>query len=94
MPTIEGKACFGLMHEKALKWLDTAQTGKLHRRMFWFSVERQFWTSVGFGLGSNMGSLQELEIALNNKNFYGKMMPLGGFVRAASELNVTPAAVG
>ena len=34
------------MKEKNKKWLDALTGGRLHRRMMWFSVDRQLWPSM------------------------------------------------
>ena len=46
--------------------------------MMWFSVDRQLWPSVKYGLCCSMGTLSELELVL--LPFYGAMLPLGGIV--------------
>ena len=69
------------MRDKANKWLKSAAGSSLRRRMFWTSVERQFWPSVSYGLCCSMASLEELEGAL--KNQYYKMVPKGGLIRTA-----------
>jgi hypothetical protein len=47
----------------------------------WFSVDRQLWPSVKYGLCCSMASLSELKLVL--LPFYGKMLPLGGIVQMA-----------
>jgi hypothetical protein len=70
------------MKEKAQKWLGSLTAGRLHRRMVWFSVDRQLWPSVWYGLCCSMATLPELELVL--LPFYGKMLPLGGIVSKAN----------
>ncbi len=48
----------------------------------WFSVDRQLWPSVKYGLCCSMATLPELDTAL--LPFYKKMLPLGGVVRKAN----------
>jgi hypothetical protein len=52
------------MKEKTQKWLDSLTAGQLHRRMMWFSVDRQLWPLVKYGLCCSMATLPELETAL------------------------------
>ena len=66
------------MKEKTKKWLDTLTGGRFHCRMMWFSVDRQLWPSVKYGLCCSMGTLPELESVL--LPFYSAMLPLGGVV--------------
>jgi hypothetical protein len=70
------------MKEKTQKWLDSLTAGHLYCRMMWFSVNRQLWPSVKYGLCSSMATLPELETDL--LPFYGKMLPLGGVVHKAN----------
>ena len=78
-----GKASIKKMRERADKWIGSAAGSKLHRRMFWTSVERQFWPSVSYGLCCSMATLKELEGALQTR--YHKMVPKGGFIRTAKK---------
>jgi hypothetical protein len=71
------------MKEKTQKWLDSLTAGQLHRRMMWFSVDRQLWPSVKYGLCCSMATLPELDTAL--LPFYKLMLPLGGMVRKANQ---------
>jgi hypothetical protein len=48
----------------------------------WFSVDRQLWPSVWYGLCCSMATLPELESVL--LSFYGKMLPLEGIVSKAN----------
>ena len=48
----------------------------------WFSVDRQLWPLVKYGLCCSMATLPELETVL--LPFYGKMLPLGGIVHKAN----------
>ncbi len=52
------------MKEKTKKWLDALSSERLHRRMMWFSVDRQLWPSVKYGLCCSMATLSELELVL------------------------------
>ena len=70
------------MKDKAKKWFDLLTAGRLHRRMMWFSVDRQMWPSVKYGLCCSMATLSELEADL--MPLYGKMLPLGGIVCKAN----------
>jgi hypothetical protein len=69
------------MKEKTEKWLDALTGGQLHCHMMWFSVDRQLWPSVKYGLCCSMAILPELESVL--LSFYSKILPLGGIVQAA-----------
>jgi hypothetical protein len=69
------------MKEKTKKWLDALTSGRLHHCMMWFSVDRQLWLSVKYGLCCSMATLSELELVL--LPFYGAMLPLGRIVRTA-----------
>ena len=44
----------------------------------WFSVDREMWPSVQYGLCCSMGTLSKLDLVL--MPLYGKMLPLGGSV--------------
>jgi hypothetical protein len=70
------------MKKKTQKWLDSLTAGCLHRQMMWFSVDRQLWPLVKYGLYCSMATLPELETIL--LPFYGKMLPLGGIVHKAN----------
>ncbi len=48
----------------------------------WFSVDRQMWPSVKYGLCCSMATLLELDLVL--LPLYGKMLPLGGIVSKAN----------
>ena len=54
------KKLLEIMAEKAQGWIDRASEGKLHRRMAWFSIERQFWPKVIYGLCCNLAPLTQL----------------------------------
>ncbi len=69
------------MKEKTKKWLDALTSGRIHCCMMWFSVDRQLWPSVKYGLCCSMATLSELELVL--LPFYRAMLPLGGIVRTA-----------
>jgi hypothetical protein len=68
---------------KNQKWLNALTSGRLHHCMMWFSVDRQLWPSVKYGLCCSMATLSDLESVL--LLFYGKMLPLGGIVWTASK---------
>jgi hypothetical protein len=70
------------MKDKAMKWFNSLAAGQLHRRMMWFSVDRQMWPSVKYGLFCSMATLAELYVVLIP--LYGKMLPLGGIVGKAN----------
>jgi hypothetical protein len=69
------------MKEKTKKWLDALTSGRLHHCLMWFSVDRQLWPSVKYGLCCSMATLSELELVL--LPFYGAMLPLGGIIQMA-----------
>ncbi len=70
------------MKNKAKKWFDLLTAGHLHCRMMWFSVNRQMWPLVKYGLCCSMATLSELDLVL--MPLYGKMLPLGGVVSKAN----------
>ncbi len=70
------------MREKTQKWLDSLTSGRLPRRMMWFSVSHQLWPLVKCGLCCSMATLPELETVL--LPFYQKMLPLSGVVCKAN----------
>jgi hypothetical protein len=70
------------MKEKAKRWLESLTTGRLNRRMMWFSLDRQMWPSVKYGLCCSMATLSKLDVVL--MPLYGKMLPLGGIIRKAN----------
>jgi hypothetical protein len=76
----------GSLHQmkgKAKKWFDSLTAGRLHRRMMWFSDDRQMWPSAKYGLCCSMATLSELDSVL--MPLYGKMLPLGGIVSKANQ---------
>jgi hypothetical protein len=76
----DGSLC--QMKEKARKWLNSLTAERLHCQMMWFSVDRQLWPLVWYGLCCSMATLPELESVL--LSFYGKMLPLGGIISKAN----------
>lgn len=84
-PTGKPTGALMAMKEKCQKWVDKAKAGGLHRRDVWFLAEKQMWPSVGYGIGSNMGTIAQLDTCL--KNPYWQLVPLGGVIRT------TPAAI-
>jgi hypothetical protein len=70
------------MKEKAQKWLDSLTAGRLHCQMMWFSVDRQLWPLVWYGLCCSMATLLEFEMVL--LSFYRKMLPLRGIISKAN----------
>ncbi len=70
------------MKEKATKWFNSLTAGRLHGRMMRFSVDRQMWPSVKYGLCCSMATLPELHSVL--LPLYSKMLPLGGIVSKAN----------
>jgi hypothetical protein len=81
-PSGNSKGSLLQMKKKTQKWLDSQTAGCLHHRMMWFSVDRQLWPLVKYGLCCSMATLPELETIL--LPFYGKMLPLGRIVRKAN----------
>ena len=78
-----GGASINKMRKRADKWIKSAAGAKLYRRMFWTSVERQFWPSVSYGLCYSMATLNELDGALHTR--YRKTVPKGGFIRLSKK---------
>ena len=75
----------GSLHQiksKAKKWFDLLTAGRLHRRMMWFSVDRQMWPSAKYGLCCSMATLLALDSVL--MALYGQMLPLGGIISKAN----------
>ncbi len=75
----------GSLHQmkgKPKKWFDLLTAGRLHCQMMWFSVDRQLWPSVKYGLCCSMATLSELDSVL--MPLYGIMLPLGGIVSKAN----------
>ena len=86
-PSGESKGSISQMQAKGKEWVESAKNGKMNRRFVWFSIERQLWPSVGYGLCSNTGSLRELTESM--QPIYYEVLPLGGVVRKApSELRM------
>jgi hypothetical protein len=81
-PSANSKGSLLQMKKKTQKWLDSLTAGRLHHRMMWFSVDRQLWPLVKYGLFCSMATLLEVETIL--LPFYRKMLPLGGVVRKAN----------
>lgn len=63
-------------------WVDMAIEGKLSWRDVWFMVTRQFWPSVGYGIGCNTANMKHLEEVLQ-KQYYQLLPFLGGYIRSA-----------
>jgi hypothetical protein len=82
-PSENSNGSLSQMKEKAQKWLSSLTAGRLHHRMMWFSVDRQLWPLVWYGLRCSMATLPELESVL--LPFYRKMLPLGGIVSKANQ---------
>jgi len=71
----------GSLHQmkgKAKKCFFSLTAGQLHCRMMWFSVNRQMWPSVKYGLCYSMATLSELDSVV--MPLYGKCYPLGGLL--------------
>ncbi len=81
-PTDNSKGSLLQMKEKARKWLNSLTAGSLHRQMTWFSVDKQLWPLIKYGLCCSMATLPELEMVL--LPFYGKMLSLSGIVCKAN----------
>ena len=75
------KKSLEIMAEKAQGWIDRASEGKLHRRMAWFSIDRQFWPKVSYGLCCNLAPLPQLQSSF--KKQYRTMVSLGGIAKTA-----------
>ena len=69
------------MAEKAQGWIDRASEGKLHRRMAWFSIDRQFWPKVSYGLCCNLAPLPQLQSSFLKQ--YTTMVSLGGIAKTS-----------
>jgi hypothetical protein len=63
------------MKEKAQKWINKAREGRLHRRNFWFLLDKQFWPGVVFGISSITASFDDLDQCM--MRIYYDMLPLG-----------------
>jgi hypothetical protein len=70
------------MKEKAKKWIDKAKGGRLHRRNFWFLLDKQFWPGVAFGISSITATFSELEQCLMRT--YYNLLPLDRLRRFVS----------
>ena len=79
-PTGCSKGALLQMKEKAQKWIDKAREGRLHRRNFWFLLDKQFWPGVAFGISSITASFDDLDKCMM-KTYYD-MLPLGGVRRS------------
>ncbi len=64
------------MKDKVEGWLAQATAGKLHRRNFWFLIDKQFWPKVGYGIGTISTPFKELEEGL--MQIYYDMLSIGG----------------
>ena len=51
------KESLEIMAEKAQGWIDRSSEVKLQWRMAWFSIDRQFWPKVSYGICFNMAPL-------------------------------------
>ncbi len=71
------------LRDKAQEWIDLAKNGHLHRRQLWFSVDRQFWPKVGYGICSLVQPWKELSHCLKQHTW--QLVPLGGVARTAKE---------
>ena len=64
------------MRDKAQKWIDKARGGRLHRRNFWFLLDKQFWPGVAFGISSITASFAELDQCM--MKIYYSMLSISG----------------
>jgi hypothetical protein len=81
-PTGSSAGAISQMKEKVKKWIDKAKGGRLHRRNVWFSLDKQFWPGVAFGISSITTTFSELEHCLMRT--YYDLLPLGGVRRSVS----------
>jgi hypothetical protein len=79
-PTGCSKGALQQMKEKAQKWIDKAREGRLHRRNFWFLLDKQFWPGVAFGISSITASFEDLDQCMMRT--YYDMLSLGGVRRS------------
>ena len=82
-PTKEAQGGLSYLKEKANKWIARASSGGLPKQLAWFSLDRQFWPSVGYGMASNTVSLDRLSEVLQPQ--YYTMLPICGIIRSASK---------
>ena len=79
--TCPSRKLLEIMAEKSQGCIDRASEGKLHQRMAWFSIDRQFWPKVSYGLGCNLAPLPQLQSSF--KKQYRAMVSLGGIAKTA-----------
>ena len=81
-PSGDYKKLLEIMAEKTQGWIDRASEGKLHWRMAWFSIDRQFWPKVSYGICCNPAPLPQLQSLLKKK--YRTIVSLGGIAKTAN----------
>jgi hypothetical protein len=82
-PTGCSKGAISQMQEKAKKWIERAQGGKLNWRNLWFLLYKQFWPGVAFGISSITASFANLDQCM--QRLYYNLLPLSGVRRLVSK---------
>jgi hypothetical protein len=81
-PDGNSRAAIMMIQDKAQKWVNDVQNGKLHRHNVWFSMKCQLVPRIVFGLCSSTASFDDLSNALRKQ--YYQILPPGGVVRTAN----------
>ena len=78
-PSGKAEGALERIRKRAQEWVDLVKNGKMHRRQVWFSVDRQFWPKVGYGLSSVSATFAQLESSLKGPHY--QLLPYGGVIR-------------
>ena len=77
------KGAFKRIKTRAQEWVDQVKNGKMHRRQVWFSVDRQYWPKVGYGLSSIAAPFAQLANCLDGPHH--QLLPYGGVIRTCKK---------
>ena len=75
-PSGEATSALERMKTQTQDWVDAAKNSSLNKRDVWFLAKIQLWTRVGFAIGCNTASMEELDTVLMKP--YYNLLPLGG----------------
>ena len=79
----DSKPALETMKNKAYKWIHRAKEGTLSRHVVWFLLDRQLWTTVGYGMSSKTSHWYKITDFLKKK--WWQLISLGGVMRTAPD---------
>lgn len=80
-PSGDATSAIDRMKTQTQEWVDAAKNSSLNKRDVWLLAKIQLWTRVGFAIGCNTASMEELDTVLMKP--YYNLLPLGGVIRSA-----------